>query len=182
MGFLGEILAGGAEGLLKGIGTFAKDIRAAITGKEILDPAKQAELLLKAQEIEAAQEKALLDFEEKIATGQMAINALEAQNASLFVSGWRPAIGWICGCGLFYTFLLRPLLPWLVNAVAMAAGSGLVLPDMPALEMGELIPLLMGMLGIGAMRSYDKIATYKIDSTENSKKGERPTFKTPVRG
>jgi len=182
MSIFSDLISGGAQGLLSGIGTFAKDLREAITGKSIVNAEKQAELLLKAQEIEAAQEKAVLDFEEKVATGQMAINALEAQNASLFVSGWRPAIGWICGCGLFYTFLLRPLLPWLVNAVAMAAGSGLVLPDMPALEMGELIPLLMGMLGIGAMRSYDKISTYKIDSTENSKKGERPAFKTPVRG
>jgi hypothetical protein len=182
MSIFSDLLAGGAEGLLKGIGSFAISIRTAITGEAPIDATKRAELLIQAQAIEAAQEKALLDFEEKVATGQMAINALEAQNASVFVSGWRPMIGWICGSGLLYTFILRPLLPWIITVVAMAFGVPVVLPALPALEMGELIPLLMGMLGIGAMRSYDKIATYKIDSTENSKKGERPAFKTPIKG
>jgi hypothetical protein len=157
MSIISEVIAGGAAGLFQGIGTFAKDIREAITGKSIIDPMKQAELLLNAQALEAAGEKVRLDFEEKMATAQTAINAIEATNKSLFVSGWRPAVGWICAGGLFYTFMLKPILPWAAAVVCNIAGVNPVVPLLPEVPMGDLLVLLGGLLGLGGLRTFEKI-------------------------
>jgi len=156
MSFISDLVAGGAAGLFTGIGTFAKDIREAITGKSIISPDKQAELLLQAQALEAAGEKAKMDYDQAITTAQTAINALEAQNKSLFVSGWRPAVGWVCVCGLVYAFLFKPLFPWGMAVIYNMAGVAPVVPALPDIPMGDLLVLLGGMLGLGAMRSVDK--------------------------
>ena len=156
MAFFGDIVKGGMEGLLTGVGTFAKDIRAAITGTTILDATAQAELLQKTAALEAAAVQAKMDYERILAEGQLAINKVEAASSSLFVSGWRPAVGWVCVTGLFYTFLLKPLLPWTVAALASIVGRESALPLLPEVPMGDLVILLSGMLGFGFMRSYDK--------------------------
>jgi hypothetical protein len=159
MSFLSELIAGGAAGLFQGIGTFAKDIREAITGESIIDPNKRAEILLNAQALEAAAEKAKLDFELQMTQAQTAINALEAQNASIFVSGWRPAVGWVCVSGLFYTFLMKPIFPWAIQVGGIIVGHAAtvpIVPPLPEVPMGDLLVLLGGMLGLGVMRSYDK--------------------------
>jgi len=161
MSFFSELIAGGAAGLFTGIGTFAKDIRAAITGESIIDPNKRAEILLNAQMLEAASEKALLDFEQKMSEAQTAINAVEASSSSVFVAGWRPAVGWVCVCGLFYTFLLKPLFPWAVTVGAAMFGYKSLVPPLPEVPMGDLIVLLGGMLGLGAMRTAEKISSKK---------------------
>lgn len=170
MSFFGELISGGAEGLLKGIGSFAKDIRTAITGEAPLDSNKRAELLIQAQAIEAAQEKALLDFQVKMSEAQTAINAVEANNPSIFVSGWRPAIGWICGFGLFYAFLLKPLLPWLIISIGLLFGFTVALPLLPAIPMSDLLTLLFGMLGLGAYRSYEKVKGVASTTLKSPKK------------
>jgi len=161
MSFLSEILVGGAAGLFTGIGTFAKDLRAAITGESVIDPNKKAELLYQAAALEAASTSAQMDYELKMSQAQTAINQLEASNKSIFVSGWRPAVGWVCVLGLFYTFLLKPLLPWLITVSAGVFGMQSVAPALPEVPMGDLIILLGGMLGLGAMRSFEKISTKK---------------------
>jgi hypothetical protein len=83
---------------------------------------------------------------------QLAVNAAEASSKSVFVAGWRPFVGWVCGAALAYTYILQPFsqfslaaLHWQLNAAAL-----------PQLSTGELIPLLLSLLGLGAMRSYDK--------------------------
>lgn len=81
--------------------------------------------------------------------GQIQTNIAEAANAHVFVSGWRPYIGWICGTGLAYEFLLRPLLTFAAAVLHQNIQA-------PAISMGDLIGLLTGMLGFGAMRSFDK--------------------------
>ena len=74
--------------------------------------------------------------------GQLAINQQEAAHKSLFVAGWRPFIGWICGFGLAYNVLINPILStWFT---------------MPPVDPGLLYPVLTGMLGLGAMRSWEK--------------------------
>ena len=77
-------------------------------------------------------------------TGQLEINKVEAANPSLFVSGWRPFVGWICGMGLAYQFLVYPLVVGFV-------------PEIHSLDMGTLLTLLGGMLGFGAIRMNEKI-------------------------
>ncbi len=80
---------------------------------------------------------------------QLEVNKAEAANDNLFVSGWRPFIGWICGAALLYTYILVPL----VSAGFAAAGHPL--PKLPALD-GNIWELMFGMLGMGALRSFDK--------------------------
>ena len=79
----------------------------------------------------------------KNAALQLEVNKAEAAHKSLFVAGWRPFIGWVCGIGLLYSVLISPILAiWLV---------------MPAIDSDLLMPTLGGMLGLGAMRSYEKV-------------------------
>ena len=86
--------------------------------------------------------------EARVREGQIALNKAEAQHASLFVSGWRPAIGWMCFVGLVYAYLIRPTLSWV---------SGIFdLPSPPMVDLEGLYPLILGMLGLGAARSYEK--------------------------
>jgi len=82
---------------------------------------------------------------------QLEVNKAEAASGSLFVAGWRPFIGWICGFALVYEFLLRPLLPWI------AIQTGFAVADLPSVTLsGQLWELMFGMLGMGALRSFDK--------------------------
>ena len=81
---------------------------------------------------------------------QVKVDAVEAASASRFVAGWRPFIGWVCGFSLFYNYIFFPLYSYTAKLFYAAA------PPMPSLDSGELISLLMALLGLGAMRSYDK--------------------------
>jgi hypothetical protein len=82
--------------------------------------------------------------------GQLEINKVEAVNPSVFVSGARPYVMWICGIGLTMQFLVSPVLIW----GSALFGKTLILPP---LDMGTLITLLGGLLGLGAMRTVEKI-------------------------
>lgn len=90
------------------------------------------------------QEKQQLAAAVMMVQGQLDVNKAEASNPSVFVAGWRPYIGWICGTGLGYQFLVYPILVAFV-------------PKVVQLDMGTLITLLGGMLGLGAMRTVEKL-------------------------
>ena len=85
--------------------------------------------------------------------GQLEINKQEAKHVSIFVAGWRPAVGWICGVALAWNFVIQPLLLW---------GAWMfpeVAPDIstaPKLDTDELMTVLLGMLGLGGLRTYEK--------------------------
>lgn len=81
--------------------------------------------------------------------GQLEINKVEAANQSIFVAGWRPASGWICNIGLVYTFLLQPLLTW------ACAVAGVAQP--PGIPFDALYVLLGSLLGVGTLRTVDKV-------------------------
>lgn len=81
---------------------------------------------------------------------QMRINEAEAASPSGLVSGWRPAVGWVCVAALAYQYLLRPLVPWALNA----AGHPVV--DMPGLD-NNMFELVLALLGVGGLRSFDKL-------------------------
>jgi hypothetical protein len=156
MGLIDKILAGGVNVALSAAGGLFKDIREAITGKAILDPNKQAELVLRAQEIENGLALASMAYDKAQLEGQLAINKAEAESPSLFKGGWRPAAGWTCVGGLLYTFLARPLLWWIIQVGLIIVGKVNVIPPLPAIEMTELLTLLGGLLGLGGMRMYEK--------------------------
>jgi hypothetical protein len=82
--------------------------------------------------------------------GQMEVNKAEAASQSVFVAGWRPFIGWICGCALAYQFILAPLFTW----GAALAGHPVTAPP---LDFGDLFTLLAGMLGLSGMRTFEKV-------------------------
>jgi hypothetical protein len=126
-------------GLFTGIGSLAKDIRAAITGKEPINAEKAAEIALQIQQLEAS-----------IVNAQMQVNLAEAGNTNVFVSGWRPFVGWTCGIALFYNYIFMPLFTYCAVWISTAA------PAMPTLDSGELMTLLFGMLGLGGLRTYEK--------------------------
>jgi len=136
MSVLTDISSGAVGGLLGGIGTLAKDIRQAITGD--LPAEKQAEIQQKIMEIELAASQ-----------GQMAINMEEAKSEHLFVSGWRPFVGWGCGFAFIYVSIVNPLMTW----TARLCGSAAVFP---VIDSTITMQVLIGMLGLGAYRSYDK--------------------------
>ena len=96
------------------------------------------------------QEKQQLAAAVMVVQGQIDINKKEAENPSVFVSGWRPFIGWVCGGGCAWNWIGLPV----VKAGLAVAGVGLGVS--PA-DLTEMLPLLFGMLGLGAMRSYEKV-------------------------
>jgi hypothetical protein len=106
----------------------------------IPDPAAKAAANLELVRLAQAGELSHLDAEVKLAAGQTDINKIEAANPRLFVSGWRPFVGWGCGFGLISAAVLGPFVTW---------GSALA---------SVLMTTLAGMLGIGGMRTYEKIA------------------------
>ena len=87
-----------------------------------------------------------LDPNELIAL-QTKINEAEAQHRSAFVAGWRPTVGYVCAVALAYNFVIRDLFIWAIQPE--------VVP--PALQMDHLMTVLMGMLGLGGLRTFEKI-------------------------
>ena len=85
----------------------------------------------------------------KNAALQLEVNKTEAAHKSLFVAGWRPFIGWTCGLGMFGNFITIPF----ANFVLALLSYEIVIPLVP---LETMMPVLMGMLGLGAMRSYEK--------------------------
>lgn len=109
-----------------------------------------ADAKLKLMAMAQTGELAQLDADLKIATGQMAVNQVEAASTSLFVSGWRPFIGWICGAAFAYKFVLAPAVAFALTAYGRPI-------ELPVLDFTEMSTVLLGMLGIGGLRTIEKI-------------------------
>ena len=84
------------------------------------------------------------------AMAQVEVNKAEAKHSSIFVAGWRPFIGWTCGVALCYHFVANPIILFGV------AAAGLTIPALPEFDMGSLMTVLMGMLGLGGLRTFEK--------------------------
>lgn len=93
---------------------------------------------------------------EKVA--QMAVNAKEAEHKSMFVAGWRPAVGWICALALLWQFVALPILSALILTIAAYTGVPIDLSGLLQFNMYELMPILAGMLGLGTLRTVEKRA------------------------
>lgn len=100
----------------------------------------------------------------ELAKGQIETNKAEAAHKSVFVAGWRPAIGWICAVGLGYQFLLYPLLCWAWMILQAKNIVPLSLTTPPPLETGTILSLVMGMLGLGVTRAAEKVKGVARDS------------------
>lgn len=82
---------------------------------------------------------------------QARINEADANSGDAYRGGWRPGAGWVCVAGLGYEALMRPLLPWCVRAL------GGEVPDMPSIDTETLMGLLMGLLGLGGLRTFERV-------------------------
>ncbi len=89
---------------------------------------------------------------------QVDINKIEAQHVSLFVAGWRPAIGWVCALGLGFTVIVGPLLTWFLQVVTILTQGNPVWLSLPSIRIPEdaLMEVLLGMLGIAGLRTFEK--------------------------
>lgn len=96
-------------------------------------------------------ERAVLAGDLAVLQGQLAVNLAEAQNEHLFVSGWRPFVGWTCGSSLAWAAVLRPMLEWTLSV------CGVQVPPLPNLAAEMTTPILGALLGIGGMRTFEKI-------------------------
>tara|TARA_R100001086_G_C11751407_1_gene235472 strand:- start:4 stop:411 length:408 start_codon:yes stop_codon:yes gene_type:complete len=94
-------------------------------------------------------EARLVDHLARIDLAQIEVNRQEAGHRTIFVAGWRPFIGWSCGLALFYTYLAQPVLTF----VLVQQGQYV---DLPPVDLGAMMPVLLGILGLGGLRSWEK--------------------------
>ena len=87
---------------------------------------------------------------QQIALAQIEVNKAEAASGSLFKGGWRPAVGWVCAIAFAYHFIIKDLI------IFGASFAGIEVPELPEFDMGTLLTVLGGMLGIGGLRTYEK--------------------------
>ena len=108
-------------------------------------------------ELEMELQKAFLSAQ----TQQIEVNNSEAQSGNLFVAGWRPAVGWMCAFAMGYTYIFKPLLDYvlLINGY----------PSLPDFSVNELDTLLMGMLGLGGLRTFEKVKDLSQNNSNQNK-------------
>ena len=121
------------------VGSLFTGIREALTGKKIVDPMKMAELT---RQLDA--------FENKLLTGQLDINKEEAKSSSIFIAGGRPFIMWGCGFALLYASIFEPIIRFVAQVIFGYTGA------FPVIDSTLTMQVLLGLLGLGGMRSYDK--------------------------
>ncbi len=132
MSLLGTILGAGVAEPVKAVGTILDD-------------------LFTSDEERLGKEEALLRLAQRPGLVQAEINKVEAQHRSVFVAGWRPFVGWVCGAALAYSFILRDLIAW-----GLALAGGVAAPP-PELAMQHLITILTALLGLGGLRTFEKL-------------------------
>ena len=120
------------------VGGLFTGIREAITGEKIKDPAEMAKIELQLQQLEHMANQ-----------GQIKINEVEAAHKNLFVAGWRPFIGWVCGVAIAYAFVGQPIFEWVVAIYKLEIVA-------PQLNVNTLYQLVLAMLGMASLRTYEK--------------------------
>lgn len=127
------------------------DIGRTALDKFIPDPQAKAAALFKLQELADKKDSEQLQAQVQLILGQIEINKIEASSSDRFVSGARPFIMWVCGVSLAYSFLVEPFMRFTAQVIFKYEGA------FPVLQMGELSTILMGLLGLGVMRTVEKV-------------------------
>ncbi len=120
-----------------------------IVNKFIPDPAQKAAAIQEHEKLVQEMNLAILNADKEIATAQIEVNKVEAASENLFVSGARPFILWVCGIALAYHFVLQPLITFV-----LAAFDHMIV--LPVFDMDTLNTVLMGLLGLGGLRTVEK--------------------------
>lgn len=121
-----------------------------VLDKVIPDPAAKSEAQFRLLQLAQTGELSQIESETKLLLAQSQTNQTEAASSDPFVRRWRPAVGWVCCLGLTYQFLLGPLLTWLGPLAGLTAAP-------PSLDLGDLVTLLTGLLGLGTLRTAEKL-------------------------
>ena len=127
------------------------DIGKIALDKFIPDPQAKAQAVLELEKLHAAGDSEQLQAQVQLILAQTDINKVEAASSSVFVAGWRPFIGWVCGFALAYDFIAEPFLRYLAQVVLNYSGT------FPIINTDALSTILMGILGLGAMRTIEKM-------------------------
>lgn len=125
------------------------DIGKSLIARKWPDPLKQAEEIRKLEELAQNERLAELNAEVTMLAGQMEINKVEAGHSSVFVAAWRPFLGWVGGFSLAYASILEPLMRFVATMMGYEG-------DFPEIDTNLTIQVVLGMLGIAGLRSYDK--------------------------
>jgi len=132
--------------ILSGAGDLVNSIGNQIRGKVPVDLVKLAELEVKMKELQNVIPTLLSEVDK----AQAGVNSEEAKSTSIFESGWRPTVGWICTFALAYHYILMPFIIFVIGLFMTD------LPKAPELDIGELLTLLFGLLGLGTLRTVEK--------------------------
>ena len=129
--------------------TAALDVGKSLIEKIWPDPVKQSEEIRKLEELHQKGDLATLNAEVQLLIGQININIAEAGHKSIFVAGWRPFVGWVCGFGLLYASVVEPIMRFIAK---LSDYTG----TFPILDTTITMQVLLGMLGLGLMRTKEK--------------------------
>lgn len=143
----GLLVGSGIEWLASKLGASDKTVEGI---KQTLAGMKPEDLLA-AKKLDIEFQQFCLDNGIKLQLAQIAVNQEEAKSASLFVAGWRPFIGWTCGVALAYVAIIEPIVRFIAQVGAGYAGS------FPAIDTNLTLQVLGGLLGLGALRSLEKV-------------------------
>ena len=113
------------------------------------DPKDQAAAQLALLTLQQNGDLAYLDADLKTRLAQLGIDNTEAASDNVFKSGWRPFLGWTCGAAFAWNFVVGPSLTWVFTAAGHPVG-------LPHADMTQMMPVLLGMLGLGGLRTYEK--------------------------
>ena len=115
------------------------------------DPAERMKAQTAFEQMKSSGELAKLAAETDLLKGQLDINKIEASSTNWFVAGWRPFVGWICGFGLFYVAIAEPTARFIAQVAFKYAGP------FPVIDTNITMQVLLGMLGLAAARSVEKV-------------------------
>jgi len=132
------------------LGTSLADAVGKIISLFKVDPTVALSKQIEIQELQLNLQAQIQNKLQDAISAQIEVNKQEAASSSLFVASWRPFIGWVCGCAFAWVFVLQPL------GIFFLAIAGHKV-DLPTLDLGQMMPILVGMLGLGTMRTYEKV-------------------------
>ncbi len=142
--FLGQNVGAAFGQIAEGVGSIIAKFKA--------DPTKVLEMQAELQKLQLQAEQAAMQAEVALSQAQTKVNEIEAASGHPFTSNWRPWIGWVCGSGFAYVVVLQPFLTW-ASAWISTGHPG----PAPTLNTDVLMTVLLGMLGLGGLRSFDKL-------------------------
>jgi len=132
-----------------GLSSFFGNLVGSGVGQLAKDTAEVIDRFVETKEEKEAAALLRMKIQQEPDKWQTEINKMEAGHRSLFVAGWRPFIGWICGVGLGAHFIIFPLLEWTTDLFGTKI-------DAPVVEWQVLMTLVLSLLGLGATRTYEK--------------------------